>query len=264
MRYTENGQALALNDGFWNTASGRGKYSHYFLDPRTDQAGFMGVVTENRRQRDHGHAHRAARQADLRDRDRHGPLRPRHRRSRRRGRRQEPGGDGQAGRHLVQGHPGGGARQPRGRDPRLQHVFLEPCRTTTAQADYSFFADDCYRLENGSPTTSGPHTPPRQPPAAGAPPRRGPDMLSLGCKQGFETGFFRIVTRIRDRRFPLVDEDKGVAFAFGLLRPRRQRARLQAVGRRRLAGRPSRPPSPGRSPRPSASRRARSRRWRRC
>jgi hypothetical protein len=39
-------------------------------------------------------------------------------------------------------------------------------------------------------------------------------MLALGCKQGFETGFFRIVTRIRDRRFPLVDEDKGVAFAF--------------------------------------------------
>jgi hypothetical protein len=39
-------------------------------------------------------------------------------------------------------------------------------------------------------------------------------MLALGCKQGFQTGFFRIVTRIRDRRFPLVDEDKGVAFAF--------------------------------------------------
>ena len=47
VRYTENGQELALNDGYWNTASGRGKYSHYFLDPRTNQAGFMGVVTEN-------------------------------------------------------------------------------------------------------------------------------------------------------------------------------------------------------------------------
>jgi hypothetical protein len=39
-------------------------------------------------------------------------------------------------------------------------------------------------------------------------------MFNLGCKQGFATGYFRIVTRIRDRRFPLVDEDKGVAFAF--------------------------------------------------
>ena len=39
-------------------------------------------------------------------------------------------------------------------------------------------------------------------------------MFNLGCKAGFETGYFRIVTRIRDRRFPLVDEDKGVAFSF--------------------------------------------------
>ena len=46
------------------------------------------------------------------------------------------------------------------------------------------------------------------------PARPGPNMFSLGCKQGFATGYFRIVTRIRDRRFPLVDEDKGVAFAF--------------------------------------------------
>ena len=83
------------------------------------------------------------------------------------------------------------------------------------KGDYSFFADDCYRLESGMQTTSGPH--PAPPPPAGTPPRPrgpGPDMSSLGCKQGFETGFFRIVTRIRDRRFPLVDEDRGVAFAF--------------------------------------------------
>jgi len=29
----------------------------------------------------------------------------------------------------------------------------------------SFFADDCYRLENGIQTTSGPHTPPPRPAA---------------------------------------------------------------------------------------------------
>ena len=39
-------------------------------------------------------------------------------------------------------------------------------------------------------------------------------MMSLGCKAGFQTGFFRIVTRIRDRRFPIVDEQTGVAFSF--------------------------------------------------
>ncbi|MGZ3273463.1 MAG: hypothetical protein ACXU82_06470 [Caulobacteraceae bacterium] len=215
VRYTENGQALALNDGFWNTASGRGKYSHYFLDPRTDQAGFMGVVKENGD--DVIMALRIALQ----------------------------------GRQIseieaVMGRSGLGTAGPNGaknlealgkpddiwfRDIpaaerasrediiRVSNMYFSNLQNNDGKGDYSFFADDCYRLENGIQTTSGPHpAPPRPTPAAGAPApaaRRGPDMFSLGCRQGFETGYFRIVTRIRDRRFPLVDEDKGVAFAFG-------------------------------------------------
>jgi len=221
VRYTENGQALALNDGFWNTASGRGKYSHYFLDPRTDQAGFMGVVKENGDDVIMGL--RIALQ----------------------------------GRQIseieaVMGRQGLGAAGPNGaknleamgkpddiwyRDIppaerasrediiRVSNMYFTGLQNNDGKGDYSFFADDCYRLENGIQTTSGPHSAPPRPapraaaPAAGAAPaparRPGPNMLALGCKQGFETGFFRIVTRIRDRRFPLVDEDKGVAFAFG-------------------------------------------------
>ena len=47
VRYTENGQQLALNDGFWGTATAQGAYKHYFLDPRTEQAAFFGVMKEN-------------------------------------------------------------------------------------------------------------------------------------------------------------------------------------------------------------------------
>lgn len=214
VRYTENGQALALNDGSWNTASGRGKYSHYFLDPRTDQAGFMGVVKEN-------------------------------------------GDDVIVGMRIalqgkqiseietVMGRSGLGSAGPSGsktleamgkpddiwfRDIppaerasrediiRVSNMYFSNLQNNDGKGDYSFFADDCYRLENGIQTTSGPHTPPPAPPAAAGaaprPARPGPNMFALGCKQGFATGYFRIVTRIRDRRFPLVDEDKGVAFAF--------------------------------------------------
>jgi hypothetical protein len=215
VRYTENGQALALNDGFWNTASGRGRYSHYFLDPRTDQAGFMGVVKENGD--DVIMAMRIALQ----------------------GRRISEI-------ETVMGRSGLGAAGPNGaktleamgkpddiwdRDIppaeratredliRVANMYFTGLQNNDGKGDYSFFADDCYRLENGVQTTSGPHpASPAPPPAAGAPARparSGPNMQALGCKQGFETGFFRIVTRIRDRRFPLVDEDKGVAFAFG-------------------------------------------------
>jgi hypothetical protein len=212
VRYTENGQALALNDGFWNTASGRGRYSHYFLDARTDQAGFIGVVKENGD--DVIMAMRIALQ----------------------GRRISEI-------EAVMGRTGLGTAGPNGaknleamgkpddiwlRDIppaerasrediiRVANMYFSALQNNDGKGDYSFFADDCYRLENGIQTTSGPHpAPPPPAPAAGArPARSGPNMLALGCKQGFQTGFFRIVTRIRDRRFPLVDEDKGVAFAF--------------------------------------------------
>lgn len=216
VRYTENGQALALNDGFWNTASGRGKYSHYFLDPRTDQAGFMGVVKENGD--DVIMAMRIALQ----------------------GRQVSEieavmgrGGLGSAGPNGAKtleamGKPDdiwyrdipASERATREDIIRVSNMYFTGLQNNDGKGDYSFFADDCYRLENGIQTTSGPHSAPPAPatgaaPAAPRPARSGPNMLSLGCKQGFETGFFRIVTRIRDRRFPLVDEDKGVAFAFG-------------------------------------------------
>ena len=220
VRYTENGQELALNDGFWNTASGRGKYSHYFLDPRTDQAGFMGVVKENGADVIMGM--RIALQGKniseietVMGRSGLGTASP----------------AGGAGVRLLEsmGKPDdvwlkdipASERASREDVIRVSNMYFSGLQNNDGKGDYSFFADDCYRLENGSPTTSGPHPPaPPPPPAAGAAPapaparRPGPNMLALGCKQGFQTGFFRIVTRIRDRRFPLVDEDKGVAFAF--------------------------------------------------
>jgi hypothetical protein len=210
-RYTENGNALAMNDGFWQTASARGKYSHYFLDPRTDQAGFFGVMKEN------GQNVIVAMRIALEGRS-------------------------ISEIETIMGRTGLGAAGPNGsamleamgkpddiwlkdippaerasREDiiRTSNMYFSGLQNNDGKGDYSFFADDCYRLESGMQTTSGPH--PAPPPPAGTPPRPrgpGPDMSSLGCKQGFETGFFRIVTRIRDRRFPLVDEDKGVAFAF--------------------------------------------------
>jgi hypothetical protein len=214
VRYTENGQALELGDGFWRTASARGKYSHSFLDPRTDQAGFMGVVKEN------GDDVIMAMRIALQGRQiseietimgRSGL-----------------GSAGPSGSKTLEamGKPDDiwfrdippAERASREDIIRVSNMYFSNLQNNDGKGDYSFFADDCYRLENGIQTTSGPHTPPpAPPPAAGAAPRParpGPNMFSLGCKQGFATGYFRIVTRIRDRRFPLVDEQKGVAFAF--------------------------------------------------
>ena len=35
-----------------------------------------------------------------------------------------------------------------------------------------------------------------------------------GCKAQFESGYFLFVTRIRDRRFVMVDEERGLVVAF--------------------------------------------------
>jgi hypothetical protein len=36
----------ATGYGFWKTATGRGNYNHYFADPVTGQAGWMGTMKE--------------------------------------------------------------------------------------------------------------------------------------------------------------------------------------------------------------------------
>ena len=68
-------------------------------------------------------------------------------------------------------------------------------------------AADCARLENGlvlagDPALVSPH-------ALGWP--NGPQV---GCLEQFSSGIFFYVTRIRDRRFVLVDAERGIVFAF--------------------------------------------------
>ena len=213
VRYTENGNALTLGDGFWGTASGQGTYRHDFLDPRTQQAGFFGVMKEN------GQDVIVAMRIALEGR-RISEIETIYGRT-----GLGTAGPSGAGNLEAMGKPDdvwlqdipAGQRATREDLIRVSNMYFSNLQNNDGKGDYSFFADDCYRLENGFQTTKGPH--PRPPPlggaAANAPRRPGPDMLSLTCKEGFATGYFRIVTRIRDRRFPLVDEDKGVVFAFG-------------------------------------------------
>lgn len=40
VKYTENGQRLALGDGFWRTATARGDYKLYIEDPRQAKSAF--------------------------------------------------------------------------------------------------------------------------------------------------------------------------------------------------------------------------------
>jgi hypothetical protein len=64
------------------------------------------------------------------------------------------------------------------------------------------FAPDCNRIENGQLTTNNPTN------TEGLPP--------LGCQQQFQAKLFTYIPRIRDRRFPVVDEARGLVVAMGV------------------------------------------------
>lgn len=70
---------------------------------------------------------------------------------------------------------------------------------------FTLFSDDCGRLENGISTTSAP--------AGGG----GGNSASIaqGCENQFRLGIYHINKRIRDRRYPIIDVERGVVVASG-------------------------------------------------
>jgi hypothetical protein len=67
------------------------------------------------------------------------------------------------------------------------------------------FHPDCDRVENGVQTTHNPEFAYIVPVAA------------LGCEEQFAMGNYRYDDRLRGRRFPLVDEQRGLVLAFGFI-----------------------------------------------
>lgn len=69
------------------------------------------------------------------------------------------------------------------------------------------FHEDCGRIENGILTT-------RQSALTG-PGGGDASSISPGCEAQFKLGIYRINKRIRDRRYPIIDEERGVVVATG-------------------------------------------------
>jgi len=65
---------------------------------------------------------------------------------------------------------------------------------------FTQFDAECQRTENGISTTSG---------------RFGSAALAQGCEAQFKLGLFRINKRVRERHYPLIDEERGIVVATG-------------------------------------------------
>ena len=198
--FTENGQRLALGDGLWHTVTGRGRYALRLADVERGQAVLMGTIREadvpailvvrlkvvNRRIEEIEtlviRNEAAAKSLDA------------------------IGGPRAAWTAAVPP----AERHTRADLVRIANMYFSGIEKNDGRGVYPI-ADSCARLENGAVTAGDPSSV-LGPAAAAAAARLAP--ARSGCRQQFESGVFFYVTRIRDRRFVLVDPERGLAFAF--------------------------------------------------
>jgi hypothetical protein len=99
-----------------------------------------------------------------------------------------------------------GDRLPRTELVRIANAYFSGIERNDGKGHYPL-ADDCVRFENGQVTAGDP--------ARVSPRARGrADGRVVGCREQLESGVFYYVTRIRDRRFVLLDPERGIAVAF--------------------------------------------------
>jgi hypothetical protein len=213
VKYTENGQPLEPGDGIWGTNEGVGKYRIDILDQRGQQAGYIGTVKEvgqwiwnATRLRVEGGAITEIESLIV-----HPPAMG------------DSGGFNGAAQREEVGRAHEAFYESLAREDRRSRKEL----IAAANSYFSglerntghypvHFTPDCERRENGTQTTSNPELAdmmagrPSDGRQAGA-----PDIVRLGPDAQLKSGFFNFVTAIRNRRFPVVDEETGNVMAFG-------------------------------------------------
>ncbi|NLD35428.1 MAG: hypothetical protein GX654_01005 [Desulfatiglans sp.] len=219
-KFTENGVQLPLGgEGLWYSMSGRANYKFYVPDIETRQIAYIGTVKEADMPAQGGQpANEKIVAVSIRLKiDDNGKISEAEQLVMRPERKLFP--EEQAGgapRFLPTGEAIDKMGAPH---PIYMQAIPEKERMSREElvkvADYYFeglqrndgkgyypFTDDCVRFENGMDVLL------QTDPTTGAKTR-------MTCKQQFEEGLKGIVTRIRDRRFVAVDQERGIVFAFG-------------------------------------------------
>jgi hypothetical protein len=187
-RYTENGIALELGDGMWGPAVELGGYKFYFADPRAGQAGFFGSLLE--------HSHPAMLGLRLKVVDRRiSEMEAFIIRSTARGTFSAI--DKLQVTPLMVRALTPAQRRPREELIRVANSYFEGLVNGTDAA--TPFTDDCMRIENGMVTASNPDT--------------DNAMWKMTCRQQFAAGLTKVITGVEERRFPIVDEERGLVYA---------------------------------------------------
>ncbi|HEY6905356.1 MAG TPA: hypothetical protein VI216_13685 [Candidatus Acidoferrales bacterium] len=199
VKFTENNVVLQIGDGLWGTISGRGADDLRAADPTTGQVAYYGVVDERGNKaffalRLKVEEHKIAEVETIVDRKGYGP---------------GPFGDPETLRPvpvLLEDVPTD-RRTARERMIALADGYFNTLQLNDGQV-FTQFTDDCSRRENGVWTANDPHPDPNSNYSV---------YGKISCDQGFKLGNYRWDDRLRARRFPLVDEEKGLVLAGGFI-----------------------------------------------
>ncbi|SFG44498.1 hypothetical protein SAMN05518801_12716 [Novosphingobium sp. CF614] len=193
-RVSENNVMLAIGDGMWGTIARLGDYRLCFADTAEGQIGYFGTVIEPIEQsaftlrlkvNDLGQVSEAeavvVRQSDS-------------------------GIKFENPRYWTKPILEAKAEAPVSRTEmvRLSNGYFDTLQLNDGTI-HTKFHPDCNRVENGVQTTRNPEFAKIVP------------VSALGCEEQFRMGNYRYDDELRARRFPLVDEERGLVLAFGFI-----------------------------------------------
>jgi hypothetical protein len=201
VRFSENNVTLRVGDGLWGTISGMGPQDLRAADPSTGQVAYFGVIDERGTLsyfalRIRIEDHRISEVETIVDRKGYGP---------------GPFGDPAAMKPVavVLDDVPSEQRRPRLRMMALANGYFNTLELNDGQV-LTQFDKDCSRRENGLWSANDPN------------PNADPHTLvssygKISCEAGFKLGNYRWDDRLRARRYPLIDEEKGLVLASGFI-----------------------------------------------
>jgi len=204
VRYTEDGQHLEIGDGLWRTLHAKGHYRLFVDDVAAGQVAFFGTIEEEHRDPAKGTPVLMALRLKVKDgkiteieellaRDEKPALAM----------------DGKQVDPIYLATVPESERVSRAAMIATANKYFSGMQQNDGKGDYPF-ADDCNRLENGMQTTNAP-TPAGQ--TRPDPQTSANYSAQWSCMEQFKSGLLHFVSRIRDRRYVAVDEERGIVFA---------------------------------------------------
>jgi hypothetical protein len=192
-RFTENGQEMKLPDGLWKITTAIEPYRLIAADPQNGQTGFFAVVRENdvptiisARLKIVDKKITEIEQFVSREMPggavRNDPLQMKRR-------------------EAFYETLAPSERRSRAEMIKIANSYFSGLENNQGTTNVPF-APTCRRIENGAPTSDVPLKPGEK-----------RSTRNMTCAESFALGYFREDTDLRDRRFPVVDEERGLVYA---------------------------------------------------